>query len=166
MLSLSATTGIVGAFQVNLLGANKSTVYEVEEKDDSGIFRAKYNVLHNNDTHAHFHRMWTNYDYQQFADGTPVKGKHNLQSYHSAHVLLKKRQSRTGASVDKGIFQASQWPSPSRKCKKLWKSGYRSINHWLQQTEIEVLFWSAPSAFETFCHWKRASGYFKDSYQR
>ena len=90
MLSLSATTGIVGAFQVNLLGANKSTVYEVEEKDDSGIFRAKYNVLHNNDTHAHFHRMWTNYDYQQFADGTPVKGKHNLQSYHSAHVLLKK----------------------------------------------------------------------------
>lgn len=88
MLSLSVIIGIVGAFQVNLLGANKSTVYEVEEKDESGIFRAKYNVLHNNDTHAHFHRMWTNYDYQQFADGTPVKGTHNLQSYHSAHVLL------------------------------------------------------------------------------
>ena len=61
----------------------------MQEKDDSGIFRTKYNVLHNNDTHAHLHRTWTNHDYQQFADGTPVKGTHKVQSRHSAHVHLK-----------------------------------------------------------------------------
>ena len=42
-----------------------------------------------NDTHVHLHRTWTNLDYEQFADGTPVKGEHKVQSQHSAHVLLK-----------------------------------------------------------------------------
>ena len=42
-----------------------------------------------NDTHAHLHRTWTNFDYQQFADGTPVKGEHKIQSQHSAHVHVK-----------------------------------------------------------------------------
>ena len=82
-------TGIAGAFQVNLLGADKSSIYEVQEQDDSGVFRTKYNVLSNNDTHTHLHRTWTNHDYQQFADGTPVKGTHKVQSHHSAHFLLK-----------------------------------------------------------------------------
>ena len=61
----------------------------MQEKDDSGIFRTKYNVVHNNDTHTHLHRTWTNHDYQQFADGTPIKGTHKVQSRHSAHVHLK-----------------------------------------------------------------------------
>ena len=82
-------TGIAGAFQVNLLGADKSSMYEVQEQDDSGVFRTKYNVLSNNDTHTHLHRTWTNHDYQKFADGTPVKGTHKVQSHHSAHFLLK-----------------------------------------------------------------------------
>ena len=82
-------TGIAGAFQVNLLGAHKFTNYEVQEHDDSGVFRTKYNVLFANDTHAHLHRTWTNHDYQQFADGTPTKGEHKVQSQHSAHVHLK-----------------------------------------------------------------------------
>ena len=64
-------------------------MYEVQEQDDSGIFRTKYNVLSNNDTHTHLHRTWTNHDYQQFADGAPVKGTHKVQSSHSAHVFLK-----------------------------------------------------------------------------
>ena len=82
-------TGIAGSFQVNLQGAHKSTNYEVKEHDDSGIFRTKYNVLSVNETHAHLRRTWTNNDYQQFADGTPVKGVHKVQSQHSAHVHLK-----------------------------------------------------------------------------
>jgi len=81
--------GIVGAFQVNLQGDKKSTNYEVQEHDDSGVFRTKYNVLSANETHAHLHRTWTNHDYQQFADGTPVKGEHKVQSQHSVHVHLK-----------------------------------------------------------------------------
>ena len=40
-------------------------------------------------THAHLHRTWTNYDYQQFADGTPAKREHKVQSQHSAHVHVK-----------------------------------------------------------------------------
>ena len=82
-------TGIAGSFQVNLQSAHKSTNYEAQEHDDSGIFRTKYNVLSVNETHAHLRRTWTNHDYQQFADGTPVKGKHKVQSHHSAHVHLK-----------------------------------------------------------------------------
>ena len=58
----------------------------MQEHDDSGIYRTKYNVLSVNHTHVHLHRTWTNHDYQQFADGTPVKGKHKVQSQHSAHV--------------------------------------------------------------------------------
>ena len=82
-------TGIAGAFQVNVLYADNSTVYIVQEQDDSGVFKTKYNVLSDNDTHAHLHRTWTNHDYQQFADGTSVRGTHKVQSHHSAHVLLK-----------------------------------------------------------------------------
>ena len=82
-------TGIAGSFQVNLQGAHKSTGYEAQEHDDSGVFRTKYNVLSVNETHAHLHRTWTNHDYQQFADGTPVKGEHKVQSQHSTHVHLK-----------------------------------------------------------------------------
>ena len=42
-----------------------------------------------NDTHAHLHRTWTNVDYRKFADGTPAKAEHKVQSEHSAHVHLK-----------------------------------------------------------------------------
>ncbi|KAL9987468.1 hypothetical protein ACROYT_G001781 [Oculina patagonica] len=81
--------GIVGAFQVNLFDAHKSTNYEVQEHDDSGIFQAKYNVVSVNDTHTHLHRTWTNFDYQQFAGGATAKGEHKVQSQHSAHVHVK-----------------------------------------------------------------------------
>ena len=64
-------------------------MYEVDEHDDSGIFRTKYNVLSINETHTHLRRSWRNHDYQQFADGTPVKGQHKIQSQHSADVHLK-----------------------------------------------------------------------------
>ena len=84
-----AVIGIAGAFQLNLKDIHKSSVYEVREHDDSGIFRTKYNVLSANDTHVHLHRTWTNNDYQQFADGTSAKGRHKVQSLHSAHVHLK-----------------------------------------------------------------------------
>ena len=83
------TLGITGAFQVNLRDAHNSKNYEVQEHDDSGIFRTKYNVLSINDTHVHLHRTWTNFDYQQFASGTPAGGQHKLQSQHSAHVHVK-----------------------------------------------------------------------------
>ena len=82
-------TGIAGAFQFNLKGVHRSNIYEVQEHDDSGIFRSNYNVLSANDTHAHLHRTWTNFDYQQFADGTPAGGQHKVQSQHSAHVHVK-----------------------------------------------------------------------------
>lgn len=81
--------GIVGSFQLNLKDVHKSNIYEVQEHDDSGIFRTKYNVLSVNDTHAYLHRTWTNHDYQQFADGTPVKGQQKIQSEHNAYVHLK-----------------------------------------------------------------------------
>ena len=42
-----------------------------------------------NDTHAHFHRSWTNQDYQIFADGTPDKVEHRVQSQHNAHIHVK-----------------------------------------------------------------------------
>ena len=45
--------------------------------------------MSSNDTHAHLHRTWTNSDYQQFADGTPAKAEHKVQSQHSAHVHVK-----------------------------------------------------------------------------
>ena len=61
----------------------------MQEHDDSGIFRAKYNVVSVNDTHTHLHRMWTNFDYQQFAGSVPAKGEHKIQSQHSAHVHVK-----------------------------------------------------------------------------
>ena len=61
----------------------------MQEHDDSGIFRAKYNVVSVNDTHSHLHRTWTNFDYQEFADGTPAKGEHKVQSQHSVHVQVK-----------------------------------------------------------------------------
>ena len=82
-------TGIAGAFQLNLKEVLRSDIYEVQEHDDSGIFRTKYNVLSANNTHAHLHRTWTNFDYQKFADGTPAKGQHKIQSQHSAHVHVK-----------------------------------------------------------------------------
>ena len=82
-------TGIAGAFQLNLKNAHRSNFYEVQEHDDSGIFRTKYNVVSTNDTHAHLHRTWTNFDYQRFADGTPAKAEHKVQSQHSAHVYVK-----------------------------------------------------------------------------
>ena len=85
-------TGIAGAFQLNLKEALRSNIYEVQEHDDSGIFRTKYNVLSANNTHAHIHRTWTNFDYQKFADGTPAKGQHKIQSQHSAHVHVKDRR--------------------------------------------------------------------------
>ena len=81
--------GIAGAFQLNLKEAHASDIYEVQEHDESGIFRTKYNVLSANDTHAHLHRTWTNFDYEQFADGTPVKGEHKVQSQNSVHVHVK-----------------------------------------------------------------------------
>ena len=81
--------GIVGAFQLNLKDIHRSNFYEAQEHDDSGIFRTKYSVISANDTHAHLHRTWTNHDYQQFADGTPARGQHKVQSQHSVHVHLK-----------------------------------------------------------------------------
>ena len=83
------TSGIVSAFQVNLRDAHRANTYEVQEHDDSGIFRTKYNVLSLSDTHAHLHRTWTNFDYQQFANGAPPRGEHKVQSQHSVHVHLK-----------------------------------------------------------------------------
>ncbi|KAL9987460.1 hypothetical protein ACROYT_G001773 [Oculina patagonica] len=69
--------------------AHISKKYEVQEHDDSGIFQTKYTVVSANDTHAHLHRTWTNFDYHQFADGTPAKGEHKVQSQHSVHVHVK-----------------------------------------------------------------------------
>ena len=98
-------TGIAGAFQFNLKDIHKSNVYDVQEHDDSGIFRTKYNVLSANDTHAHLHRTWTNYDYQQFADGTPVKGEHKVQSQHSVHVHLKDGKVEQVHRTNKAFFR-------------------------------------------------------------
>ena len=99
--------GIVGAFQVNLQDAHKFTNYEVQEHDDSGVFRAKYNVFSANETHAHLYRTWTNHDYQQFADGTPVKGEHKVQSQHSAHVHLKDGKVEKVHRSTKAFFRPS-----------------------------------------------------------
>ena len=81
--------GIAGSFQLNLKDIHSSSSYEVQEHDDSGVFRTTYNVLSANDTHAHLHRTWTNHEYQTFADGTPAKGQHKVQSQHNAYVHLK-----------------------------------------------------------------------------
>ena len=83
------TTGIAGAFQLNLRDAHRSNIYEVQEHDDSGFFRTKYSVMSANDTHAHLHRTWTNQDYQTFADGTPAKAEHKVQSQHNAYIHVK-----------------------------------------------------------------------------
>ena len=81
--------GIAGSFQLNLKEAHKSKTFKVQEHDDSGIFRANYDVLSSNDTHAYIRRTWTNHDYTKFADGTPAKGKHKVQSKHSTYVHLE-----------------------------------------------------------------------------
>ena len=81
--------GIAGGFQLKLKDIHRSNTYEVQEHDDSGIFRTRYNIVSANDTHVHLHRTWRNNDYQQFADGTSAKGRHKVQSQHSAHIHLK-----------------------------------------------------------------------------
>ena len=100
-------TGIAGAFQVNLRGADKAKMFEVQEHDDSGIFTTKYHVLSDNGTHAHLHRAWTNHDYKQFADGTPVKGEHKVQSQHSAHVHFKDKKIEQVDRSMKAFFKPS-----------------------------------------------------------
>ena len=98
-------TGIAGAFQLNLKDAHRSNIYEVQEHDDSGIFRTKYSVVSANDTHAHLHRTWTNFDYQQFADGTPAKAEHKVQSQHSAHVHVKHGKVEQVHRTNKAFFR-------------------------------------------------------------
>ena len=61
-----------------------------------------------NDTHAHLHRKWTNFDYEHFADGTPVKGEHRVQSQHSAHIHIK------DGKVDKVHRTASAFVGPTK----------------------------------------------------
>ncbi|XP_068740821.1 uncharacterized protein [Montipora capricornis] len=81
--------GIVGSFQLNLKEAHKFNAFKVQEHDDSGFFRAKYDVLSSNDTHAYIRRTWTNHDYTKFADGTPANGQHKVQSEHRTYVHLE-----------------------------------------------------------------------------
>lgn len=83
------TPGIAGSFQFNLKEARRSNNFKVQEHDDSGIFRANYNMLSSNNTHTYIHRTWTNHDYEHFSDGTPAKGKHKVQSEHNTYILLK-----------------------------------------------------------------------------
>ena len=69
--------------------------YTVSEHDDSGVYRAKYTVMMANDTHAVLQRKWTNYDYQEFADGSPAIGEHKVQSQHQGVVHIGHGQIKT-----------------------------------------------------------------------
>ncbi|RMX40651.1 hypothetical protein pdam_00009913, partial [Pocillopora damicornis] len=99
--------GIAGAFQLNLKEVHRSNIYRVEEHDDSGIFRTKYRVISANDTHAHLHRSWTNQDYQMFADGSPAKAEHRVQSQHSAHIHVKDGKVERVHRTNKAFFKPS-----------------------------------------------------------
>jgi len=126
--------GIAGAFQVNLLDAHRLTNYEVDEHDDSGFFRTRYNVVSINNTHSHLHRTWTNFDYQQFAGVTPAKGQHKLQSQHSAHIHLKygkvekvHRTTSVFLRPAKGHPRAENFKSFAKQDIEMSTSGYSEL---------------------------------------
>ena len=100
--------GVVGAFQLSLGDVHKASTYHSHEQDDSGVYLTKYSVLSANDTHAHLHRTWTNYDYRRFADGTPVGGEHKLQSEHNSYVHLKDGRVDRVHRTTKAYFRPSK----------------------------------------------------------
>ena len=61
-----------------------------------------------NESHAELHRTWTNYDYQEFADGTPVRGEHKVQSQHDVHVHLKEGKIHMVYRTNKAYFRPPQ----------------------------------------------------------
>ena len=58
-----------------------------------------------NDTHAHLHRTWTNQDYQTFADGTPAKAEHKVQSQHNAYIHVKDGKVERVHRTNKAFFR-------------------------------------------------------------
>ena len=95
----------------------RSNIYEVQEHDDSGIFRTKLSVMSANDTHAHFHRSWTNQDYQIFADGTPDKVEHRVQSQHNAHIHVKDGKVERVHCANKAFFRPSNGHPRAENCE-------------------------------------------------
>ena len=99
---------MAAAFQLNLKNVGQLRHYKVEEHDDSGSYNAKYTVLAANESHAELHRTWTNYDYQEFADGMPVRGEHKVQSQHDVHVHLKEGKIHMVHRTNKAYFRPPQ----------------------------------------------------------
>ena len=97
--------GITGAFQVNIENVLHSENYTVREHDDSGVYRAKYNVVKNNNTHTVLQRKWTNFDYDEFADGTPTVGEHNIKSHHNGEVHIMYGQIHTVHRTSKAFLK-------------------------------------------------------------
>ena len=95
----------------------RSNIYEVQEHDDSGMFRTKYSVMSANDTHAHFHRSLTNQEYQIFADGTPDKAEHRVQSQHNAHIHVKDGKVERVHCANKAFFRPSNGHPRADNCE-------------------------------------------------
>ena len=95
---------------------HRSNIYEVQEHDDSGIFQTKYSVMSANDTHAHLHRSWTSQDCQIFADGTPDKAEHRVQSQHNAHIHVEDGKVERVHRTNKAFFRPSNGHPRADNC--------------------------------------------------
>ena len=99
---------MTGVFQLNLKNAGTLKNYKVREHDDSGHYKADYAVLTANESHAQLRRRWTNYDYEEFADGMPVKGEHKVQSQHDVHVDVRDGRIHSVFRTNKAHFRPSK----------------------------------------------------------
>ena len=99
---------MAGAFQLNLKSAGTLKNYKVREHDDSGHYKADYTVLTANESHAQLRRSWTNYDYEEFADGMPVRGEHKAHSQHDVHVDVRDGKIHSVYRINKAQFRPSK----------------------------------------------------------
>ena len=81
--------GVVSAFHLKLHPDLKTTSFNTEEEDDSGVHVTYYDVTYRNDTHADFTKQWSGEDYIKHADGRPVEGEQHAKSRYDSAVKIE-----------------------------------------------------------------------------
>ncbi|EDO42273.1 predicted protein [Nematostella vectensis] len=105
--ALGLKKGIAGSFQVDLKSVSIPQS-RVQEHDDSGVYHATYTTLSANDTDATLKREWSNHDYVQFADGTPVSGEHKVQFRHEGIVHVQDGRIKKVHRTHKGVVRPAK----------------------------------------------------------
>ena len=67
-------------------------------------------MFHHNNTHLRLKKQWTNYDYQQFADGKPTSGEHRLHFNNEINVHLENGRVKNVHRKHQALFKAKDNP--------------------------------------------------------